>query len=388
MTMATKEVATVQQILNLHQYKHTNLHVESVITQLKSCRTAKLGYHIYQCADEACATIKYQYHSCRNRHCPQCGALQKEQWIEDRKRELLPINYYHVVFTVPHELNSIILGNRKSLFNILFDASAKTLQCFASDKKYMQAQLGILSVLHTWGQQLSFHPHVHCIVSGGGIAMDNKQLVWKNGTRNKDNFLFPIKAMSIVYRSKFLEALKTSIKSSIIKLPNDCNQNELFKLLYQKEWIVYAKKPFGGPEQVIEYLGRYTHKVAITNQRIKSIDKLNRKVTFQYKDYADENKQKLMTISIEEFVRRFEQHILPKGLTKIRSYGYLSNKGRTKRIKQIIALMKLPPHPQKIKIPWQIKLLEKYGVHHSQCSACKQNTLQLIGQVNRIIDDG
>lgn len=388
MIKATKEVATVQQILNLHQHKHINLHVEGVITQLKSCRTAKLGYHIYQCSDEACATIKYQYHSCRNRHCPQCGALQKEQWIEDRKRELLPINYYHVVFTLPHELNSIILGNRKSLFNILFDASAKTLQCFANDKKYMQAQLGILSVLHTWGQQLSFHPHVHCIVSGGGIAIDNKQLVWKNGTRNKDNFLFPVKAMSIVYRSKFLEALKIGIESSLIKLPTDCNQKELFKLLYQKEWIVYAKKPFGGPEQVIEYLGRYTHKVAITNLRIKSIDELNKTVTFQYKDYADENKQKLMTISIEEFARRFEQHILPKGLTKIRSYGYLSNKGRTKRIKQITEFMKLPPHPAKIKIPWQIKLLEKYGVHHSQCSACKQNTLELKAQVNRLIDDG
>ena len=151
---------------------------------------------------------------------------------------------------------------------------------------------------------------------------------------------------------------------------------------------MYAKKPFGGPEQVIEYLGRYTHKVAITNQRIKSIDENNRTVTFQYKDYADQSKQKQMTISIEEFVRRFEQHILPKGLTKIRSYGYLVNRGRTKRLKQITDLMKLPAHPAKIKIPWQIRLLEKYGVPHNQCSVCKQNTLELVGQVTKIIDDG
>jgi hypothetical protein len=387
MTKATTPVATVQQIIQQQQHIHSNPHVQHVMSQLAQCRTAKLGYHTYQCADQQCAQIKYQYHSCRNRHCPQCGALQKEQWIEDRKRELLPIAYYHVVFTLPHELNSLILGNRKQLFKLLFDASAKTIQCFAKDKKYLNAQPGFLSVLHTWGQQLSFHPHVHCIVSGGGIASQNGKLIWKNGTRLKDNFLFPVKAMSIVYRAKFLQMLAKLIEDKEVQIPNDFNQKIFFNNLYKKEWVVYAKKPFGGPEQVIEYLGRYTHKVAITNHRIKAIDAETKTVTFDYKDYADHGKQKQMTISMHEFIRRFEQHILPKGLTKIRSYGYLANQGRAQRIQAITQLLNIPPHPQKVIIPWQVRLLERYGITQNQCPTCKQNTLVLIQQIMKPIDD-
>lgn len=388
MNKPTAPTATVQQIIQQYQHTHSNSHVQHVMTQLAACRTAKLGYHTYQCSDDECAQIKYQYHSCRNRHCPQCGAFQKQQWIEDRKRELLPIAYYHVVFTLPHELNSIILGNRKQLFALLFEASAKTIQCFAKDKKYLNAQPGFLSVLHTWGQQLSFHPHVHCIVSGGGINSQQGKLSWKNGTRLKGDFLFPVKAMSTVYRGKFLQALSQLIKDKKVQLPIDCNQKELFNTLYKKDWIVYAKKPFGGPEQVIDYLGRYTHKVAITNHRIKNIDYQKHIVTFNYKDYADGGKQKQMSIEASEFIRRFEQHILPKGLTKIRSYGYLANQGRTKRLLSITNLLKLQPHPAKVHTPWQVRLLERYGIQYDQCPGCKQNTLVLKQLMHKIPDDG
>ena len=370
-----KVVATVQQILQHYKSTSCNTHVQKVLKQLSICRTAAQGYHVYQCADTACAQFNYQYHSCRNRHCPQCGSLQKDKWIEDRKRELLPINYYHVVFTIPHELNHLILGNRKQLFALQFETSAKTLQSFANDKKYLNAQLGIISVLHTWGQQLSFHPHIHCIVSGGGLAGNH---TWKNGTRNKDGFLFPVKAMSIVYKAKYLQALTQLIEAKNVQLPKDFDVKKMMDAMYQKAWVVYAKKPFGGPEKVIEYLGRYTHKVAITNHRIKNIDTKNNTVTFDYKDYADNSKQKTMTIEANEFIRRFEQHILPKGLTKIRSYGYLANRGRTNRLQQITTILNIPPHPPKVEIPWEIRLLIKYGIAHNQCPHCKQNTLVLL----------
>ena len=229
---------------------------------------------------------------------------------------------------------------------------------------------------------------MHCIVSGGGINSQQGKLSWKNGTRLKGDFLFPVKAMSTVYRGKFLQALSQLIKDKKVQLPIDCNQKELFNTLYKKDWIVYAKKPFGGPEQVIDYLGRYTHKVAITNHRIKNIDYQKHIVTFNYKDYADGGKQKQMSMEVSEFIRRFEQHILPKGLTKIRSYGYLANQGRTKRLLSITNLLKLQPHPAKVHTPWQVRLLERYGIQYDQCPGCKQNTLVLKQLMHKIPDDG
>src|SRR6266496_1251505 len=289
----TKPRATVQQLLikeSLSLSTSTNVHVQNVLHRLKICRTAALGYHLYRCNDDKCGYIKYQYHSCRDRHCPNCGAIKKQEWIEARTQELLPVKYYHVVFTVPHELNSLIMGHRKVLYKLLFDASAQTLLCFAKDPKYLGATPGIISVLHTWGQQLSFHPHVHCIVSGGGITNDN---TWKNATKNEWRFLFPVKAMNIVYRTKFLQTLKQMIDRGEVIAPHTTDVKQLLNLLYQKDWIVYAKAPFGGPQAVIEYLGRYTHKVAISNHRITSINE-DGTVTFKYKDYADDNKQKQM----------------------------------------------------------------------------------------------
>ncbi len=350
-----------------------NLHVQNVMQRLKTCRTAVLGYHAYRCSDEACAHIKYQYHSCRDRHCPNCGALKKQEWIEARMQELLPVKYYHVVFTLPHELNSMVLGHRKLLFKLLFDASSQTLLTFATDPKYLAALPGIISVLHTWGQQLSFHPHVHCIVSGGGITKDN---TWKEARKSKYDFLFPVKAMKEVYRAKFLEALQQMTAKGEVIMPQGTDDKELINLLYHKEWIVYAKAPFGGPHAVIEYLGRYTHKVAISNHRICSMN--DDSVTFNYKGYADGNKQKQMSLTPKEFIRRFEQHVLPKGFTKIRTYGYLANRKRHQRINELLKSMKLPLHKGLVKIPLELRVQQQYGINIHECPCCKGKTLQLV----------
>lgn len=370
--------ATVQQVLlkqRLPVSTSTNVHVQKVLQRLTMCRTASLGFHLYRCSDEQCGYIKYQYHSCRDRHCPNCGAIKKQEWIEARTQELLPVKYYHVVFTLPHELNSVVMGHRKLLFQLLFDASAQTLLCFANDPEYLGATPGIISVLHTWGQQLSFHPHIHCIVSGGGIT-DNH--TWKEATKNQWRFLFPVKAMSIVYKTKFLQAFKRLIDKGELQLPDNTDEQQLVNLLYHKNWIVYAKAPFGGPHAVIEYLGRYTHKVAISNHRICSFNEQDDTVTFAYKDYADVQKQKQMTLTATEFIRRFEQHILPERFTKIRTYGYLANRNRHRRINEVLKKMKLPLHKGLVKVPLQLRMTEQYGIDLTACPCCKNKTLQLV----------
>jgi hypothetical protein len=367
----------VQQVLQQHYEPGAgaNVHVQKVMQRLKACRTAALGYHAYRCMGEGCGHIKYQYHSCRDRHCPNCGALKKQEWIEARMQELLAVKYYHVVFTLPHELNSLVLGHRKLLYKLLFDASSQTLLTFAKDPQYLDALPGVISVLHTWGQQLSFHPHIHCIVSGGGITSNN---AWKDAKKNKYDFLFPVDAMHTVYRTKFLQSLQQMIAVGEVVMPDGTNGKWLIDLLYKKDWLVYAKAPFGGPHAVIEYLGRYTHKVAISNHRICSINDPDDTVTFNYKDYADGNKQKQMELTGKEFIRRFEQHILPKGFTKIRTYGYLANRNRQQRINEVLRSMKLPLHKGLIGIPLVIRMQEQYGIDIRECPCCKGKTLQLI----------
>ena len=388
MVTATAKPVTVQQILQHYHTASSHPHVQHVIAQLKRCKTNDLGFHLYKCKDEGCAKYTYQYHSCRNRHCTQCGGFKKDEWVEDRRRELLPIGYYHVVFTLPHELNSLILGNRQQLLKLLFDASAQTLLSFGKDEKHLGAQPGIISVLHTWGQDLSFHPHVHCIVSGGGIVTSSMSLVgsgeskelvtWRHAKRIQDIFLFPVSAMRVVFRAKYLEGLKTLYTNGLLRTKDGSQVKRLINCLFRKNWNLYAKAPCAGPEQVIEYLGRYTHKVAISNYRILENDTLNGTVTFRYKDYADENATKLMTLTGKEFVRRFEQHILPKQFTKIRSYGYLSNRGRTERLGLITEAMHIPSHPPKVKTPWPIRLYEKFGIRGATCPHCKKESLELV----------
>jgi hypothetical protein len=347
-----------------------------VLHAIERCRTFALGYHAYRCLDSECGRMQYQYHSCRNRHCPHCGSTKKEQWIEARLQELLPVKYYHVVFTLPHQLNSMVMGNRKALFSLLFEASSYTLLKFAGDPQYLGARPGIISVLHTWGQQLSFHPHVHSIVSGGGIDKEGK---WKEAHKVKHGILFPVKAMQVVYRTYFLQHLQKLIDAGTVKL-NEQQKSHwplLRSELYASPWIAYAKQPFGGPAQVVEYLGRYTHKVAITAHRIRSIDQ-HCNVIFQYKDYADKSKQKLMTLQGTEFLRRFEQHILPKGFVKIRSYGYLGNYNRKQRVNAVLKTMNLPVHPAVVTVPMGVRMLEKYGLDITLCPCCKKARLELL----------
>lgn len=378
----TQPSATLQQVLQKQHRSYegpTIQHVQKVLQRLQTCRTASMGYHLYRCSDDDCQHIKYQYHSCRDRHCPNCGAVKKQEWIEARMQELLPVKYYHVVFTLPHELNSLVMGHRKLLYKLLFEASSQTLLSFAQDPQYLGALPGIISVLHTWGQSLSFHPHIHCIVSGGDIDADAE---WKNAKKNSYRFLFPVKAMSIVYRARFLQALQHLIDAGDVTLPavgsGKSEAKQLLDILYKKDWIVYAKAPLAGPHAVIEYLGRYTHKVAISNHRIMDIDEQNNTVTFAYKDYADGNKQKQMTLDSKEFVRRFTQHILLKGFTKIRTYGYLANRNKRNRINAVLVKLKLPLHKGLVKIPIQVRLLEQYGINIGQCPCCNQNTMQLL----------
>jgi hypothetical protein len=373
-----KPQVTLQQVLQRHPNiaaAPVNAHMQRVMQRLSICRTASLGYHVYRCSNEECGHIKYQYHSCRDRHCPNCGAIKKQEWIEARSQELLPVKYYHVVFTLPHELNGLVMGHRQVLYKLLFDASAQTLLDFAKDVKYLGALPGIISVLHTWGQQLSFHPHIHCIVSGGGITTGNK---WKEATKKKWDFLFPVKAMAVVYRSKWLKGLKQLLDKGAVRMIESEDEKQLIDQLFRKEWVVYAKAPLGGPQAVIEYLGRYTHKVAISNHRICAIDEEKDTVTFMYKDYADDNKQKRMTISGTEFIRRFEQHILPERFTKIRTYGYLANRGRHERINDVLKKMQLPLHKGLVKIPLVLRMMEQFGIDVTECPCCKNKSLQLI----------
>jgi hypothetical protein len=374
----TAPKATVQQVLKNHftfVEQGSSAQVKKVLGRLSRCRTPALGFHLYRCSDEDCGHVHYQYHSCRDRHCPGCGALRKQEWIESRRRELLPISYYHVVFTLPGELNPLVLGHQALLYKLLFDASAQTLLTFAKDERYLGAQTGIISVLHTWGQQLSFHPHVHTIVSGGGITPAGK---WKQAHRKGGRFLFPVKAVSVVYRAKFLQGLKALITKGLVIPPVGMDSKALFDALYQKPWVVYAKAPFGGPEAVIEYLGRYTHKVAISNHRIVALDQEKDTVRFQYKDYRQGGKQKEMSLSAPEFIRRFSQHVLPKGFTKIRMYGYLSNRGRHQRIKGVLQHLKLPQHPAAVSVPVAVRMLERYGVQIGRCPLCGAATLKLV----------
>ncbi len=374
----TAPQASVQQVLKSHVMEVAESacgQVKKVLGRLSRCRTSELGFHLYRCTDDTCGHVKYQYHSCRDRHCPQCGALKKEEWIEARTRELLPVKYYHVVFTLPHELNSLVLGHQKPLYKLLFEASAQTLLAFAKDEKYLGAQAGLIAVLHTWGQQLSFHPHLHCIVSSGGITAAGN---WKMAKKNEGRFLFPLKAMSVVYRGKFMQGLKGLITEGQVTTPVGTDLRALIDLLYSKNWVVYAKAPFGGPQAVIEYVGRYTHKVAITGHRITAIDQQADTVTFGYKDYADGGTQKLMTLKGAAFIRRFAQHILPKGFTKIRMYGYLSNRDRHRRIREVLTHLQLPPHPQSVRVPFSVRLRERYGVAVNRCPCCGENTLELV----------
>lgn len=361
----------LQNIFNHASIQGCHPYSKNIFSQLHRCHTAGMGMHHYKCNDPNCDHVHCQYHSCGNRHCPNCGGLKKQQWIENLTAQLFTTAYYHVVFTVPHEFNNLILGNRKEMFTLLFEAASQTLLQFSADPQYLGATCGITAVLHTWGQNLSFHPHLHCIVSGGGIK-DNK---WIEAKRKSNKFLFPVNAMKKMYKAIFLKKLRMLLAKGCL-LTEGIVIDEVIKKAGYKNWKVYAKAPFAGVASVVEYLGRYTHKVAITRHRIVNITDNN--VTFRYKDYADASRQKKMTLSIEHFLQRFELHFLPKRYVKIRHYGFLQNHGKTKRLNAVRAAMKLQPLPPKVHIPVALRMLEQYGQDITLCPKCKQGRLILI----------
>jgi len=370
--------ATVQQLLQqMPGWKEmTAPGSHAVLSRIERCHTADYGYHAYRCTDSQCGAMQYVYHSCRNRHCPGCGNNKREEWIEARMKELLPVKYYHAVFTMPHQLNPLVMGNRKAMFTLLFDAASYALLQFAKDEKYLGAKPGIIAVLHTWGQQLSFHPHIHCIVSGGGIDT-NKQ--WQEAVKAKHKFLFPAKAVAQVYRPYFLKQLQKQIDKGIVTMTEEQHKAwlTLRSQLHAIDWIVDFREPMGGPAQVVEYLGRYTHKIAISNHRIKRID-IDNNVTFEYKDYADEGTKKSMTLQGAEFLRRYEQHILPPRFCKIRHYGYLGNYKRKERVNEMLQQMELPQHAQQAVVSSSIRMIEKYGSDGLTCPCCKKAKIELL----------
>ena len=349
-----------------------------VMNHITVCRTAQLGGHIEQC--DQCGFERIAYNSCRDRHCPKCQIMVKEKWLNDRKADLLPCNYFHLVFTVPHKLNLIILSNKKIMLNNLFTAVNQTLQAFAKDPQWkVQGQLGFICVLHTWSQKLTDHFHIHCLVSGGALSFDKK--CWNP---SKNSFLFRAQSLAKEFKKRYLGLFEKAYLNNDLFLPGETaiykSQKEFksfIKSLFMMKWITYAKRPFAGPEQVLEYLGRYTHRVAISNNRIKSID--NGQVCFEYKDRTDNNTTKTIMISAHEFIRRFLLHVLPHNFMKIRYFGFLSHRNK----KQAVALIRklIDPNaalPEKLKESVLEMMLRLTGQDILCCPNCKKGKMTII----------
>jgi Putative transposase/Transposase zinc-binding domain len=366
-----QSLSQIRQLLQQKIFSHSYInnfksYSKAVLLKLSQCHTAGIGRHHYQCNNRSCNHLHYQYHSCGNRHCMNCGGMKKEQWIQDRMGELLPTTYFHIVFTLPQELRSLCMGNRALLFNLLFEASHHTLTKLGKEPKWLGAQPGIISILHTNGQDLVFHPHVHCIVSGGGITADG---IWVKEKRANGKFLFPRRLLEREFKQYFLHRLSQMFKRDELKIIDESLFHEAMIAVSEKDWNVYAKAPFGGPAQIVEYIGRYTHKVAITAHRITEIE--NDTITFNYKDYRDNSKTKSMTLSHQEFLRRFEQHILPRGFVKIRHAGFLTNRNKIERINNILSQLNLPKAKPKVSLPTTLLLLIKTGTDITQCPKCE-----------------
>jgi Putative transposase/Transposase zinc-binding domain len=344
MTRPTVEVADIfrargNDFIDQHSLSIQQLKAIRAITR---CRTAELGGHVDVCP-QCGGDPAISYNSCRNRHCNKCQSHARERWIEARKQELLNTRYFHVVFTLPHELQALVLQNQAELYNLLFRTVAETLREVARNPKHLGAEIGFFSILHTWGQNLLFHPHLYCVIPGGGIAPDKNRWI-----HPQYPFFLPVKVLSKVFRGKFVAALRRlhlknrlTCAGSIKHLAELKYFSTFLRTLFRKDWVVYAKPAFGGPDQVVRYLGRYTHRVAISNHRLISFD--GQAVTFRWRDYACGNKQKLMTVSAEEFMRRFLLHILPKGFVRIRHFGVLANFRRSELIDLCRKLLEMTP---------------------------------------------
>lgn len=312
-----------------------------VLRDLVRCRTAELGGHVQEC--DCCGHQRIAYNSCRNRHCPKCQAAARAQWLDDRAAELLPVEYFHVVFTLPGALGPIALQNQRQVYGTLFRAAAETLLQIARDPRHLGADIGFLAVLHTWGQNLHLHPHVHCVVPGGGLSPDGSE--WLSC---RPGFFLPVRVLSRLFRGKFLALLERAFDQNQLGfygqqqyLADPLAFRELIQSCWQTEWVVYAKRPFGGPEQVLKYLARYTHRVAISNQRLVKLE--GDQVYFRWKDYAQGNRPKVMALDAVEFIRRFLLHVVPSGFMRIRHFGLLANRHRDAKLTVCRVLLGVSP---------------------------------------------
>ena len=340
----------------LRQYgRHHSANQHRTLGAVIHCRTARLGGTAQHCHD--CGHQRIQYHSCRNRHCPKCQGMARAAWVDQRETELLPVPYFHVVFTLPQQLACLALQNKRVMYGIQFRAAAETLQQLALDPKHLGAQVGILMVLHTWGQNLMHHPHLHCVVSGGGISPDGSRWVACRRTAGKRKpFFIDVRILSRVFRGKFISFLKQAYQRAELKFYGQLSKlaqpaafERQIDAAVQKNWVVYAKRPFGGPKQVLRYLARYTHRVAISDQRLLELK--DGQVRFQYKDYADGQRSKAMTLSSSEFIRRFLMHTLPSRFVRIRYFGFLANRFRKQRLDQCRILLGTRPATSQVAAP-------------------------------------
>jgi Putative transposase/Transposase zinc-binding domain len=313
-----------------------------VMAAIEACRTATLGGHVERCDD--CGLVRVAYNSCRNRHCPKCQGLARAQWLADRQADLLPVPYFHLVFTVPAPVAAIALQNKAVVYDILLKTAADTIRLIGADPKHLGAETGMIAILHTWGQTLTHHPHAHCLVPGGGLAADGRWVSCRPG------FFLPVRVLSRLYRRLFLERLRAAFDSAKLQLfgrlaplAEPAAFGRHLNALRRVKWVVYAKRPFGGPEQVLAYLGRYTHRVAIANSRLLVCE--HGHVRFRWKDYRADNQFKVMTLEADEFIRRFLLHVLPKGFRRIRHFGFLANACRAAKLVRIRAALQAPEPP-------------------------------------------
>ncbi len=338
--------------------KKANLpaHTLRCLDAIRKCRTEYMGGHVEAC--NSCGVIRTAYNSCRNRHCPQCGAIEKERWVLAREADLLPVRYFHMVFTVPDKLNELFMNNQIQMYNLLFRTSWDVMSDFGSDSKWIGGKIGATAILHSWGQNLNYHPHVHFIVPAGALMTSGK---WQH-SRQRGKYLFDVKQMSKVFRARFVEQLRLMLKEKTIVGAFPAG-------LFDKDWVVFAKRPFGGPEKVIKYLSRYTHRTAISNNRILSVD--DETVTFTWKDYNQGYKQQVTTLRGEEFLRLFCQHISPHGFTRIRHYGFLSSASKSKSLAIIRASLNArPPNSKANEKPWQEIVFDRMGIKPGVCKCC------------------
>lgn len=343
----------------------------AAIRAIESCRTAALGGHLQEC--DRCGHEHPVYNSCRNRNCPKCQSIAAGRWLEKERENLLPVPYFHVVFTVPEEIAAIALGNQRVVYGILFDSVSRTLLQIGADEKHLGARIGFLAVLHTWGQTLEFHPHIHCVVPGGGIDPNGEWIA--AGKR----FFLPVKVLSLVFRGKLLQALnrayrngKLTFTGKIASLNSKDDFNKHLGAAAKKSWVVYCKPPFAGPEQVLQYLSRYTHRIAISNRRLLSFADGN--VTFSWKDYRDGAKRKPITLTALEFIRRFLMHVVPKRFFRIRHYGFLANRNRSRSLQLIHSHLNSTPPPSAA----SSSVAETRAEKTWPCPACNKGTMKTI----------